>query len=447
MQLPEQAPDVNTLLVDMLANPENRFARIFRSGIGQEPDGRYLHWDELRRRTPPGDLTPAEWWLAVGWRREALRSPLPLADKAGRPFWFARTSSVDERLHQIDRKLGGRVDAQDPGIATPERRDRYLIGSLMEEAICSSQLEGASTTRQEARELLLSGRKPKDRDERMIANNFQAMELIRAHLQAPLSRDFLLELHRTLTEGTLDAGVVGRFRRSDESITVQSNADGTVLHVPPEAPALEERLPLLLQFANESPGPAFVHPFVRAAALHFMLSYEHPFVDGNGRTARALFYWSMLRQGYWLTEFLAISRVIKAAPSQYLRAFLHSETSGGDVTYFLLHQLEVVLRAIEDLFAYVEREERQIRDAERVLKGAHRLNHRQRALLSHALRHPADLYTIQAHQREHGVVYQTARQDLLDLARAGYFQKMKRGHAFVFAPAARLSGAIKRARA
>src|SRR6185295_18713307 len=314
-------PDVATLFLDVLADAERRFAPVFRAGIGPEPEGRYLHWDELRRRTPPGDLTPVEWWLAVGWRREAMRSPLPLGDKTNRPFWFARTSSLDERLHQVDRKLGGRVDTQDPGIATPERRDRYLIGSLMEEAICSSQLEGASTTRQEARELLLSGRKPKDRDERMIANNFQAMELIRAHLREPLSRDFLLELHRTLTEGTLEPGAVGRFRRPDETITVQSHADGTVLHVPPQAAALEERLTALFQFANEAPGQVFVHPFVRAAALHFMLSYEHPFVDGNGRTARALFYWSMLRQGYWLTEFLAISRVIKTAPGQYLRAF------------------------------------------------------------------------------------------------------------------------------
>jgi len=106
-----------------------------------------------------------------------------------------------------------------------------------------------------------------------------------------------------------------------------------------------------------------------------------------------------------------------------------------------------VLRATEELFSYVEREERQIRDAERVLKGAHRFNHRQRAVLSHALRHPADEHTIQAHQRAHGVVYQTARQDLLDLARSGYLKKVKRGHAFVFGAAPRLSAALKRSRA
>ena len=146
-------------------------------------------------------------------------------------------------------------------------------------------------------------------------------------------------------------------------------------------------------------------------------------------------------------DFPAISRIIKAAPSQYVRAFLHSETSGGDLTYFLLHQLEVVHRATDELFARVERGEQQIRETEQVLKDAHRFNHRQRAVLSHALRHPADEHTIQAHQRAHGVVYQTARQDLLDLARSGYLKKMKRGHAFVFGAAPKLSAALKRARA
>ena len=58
----------------------------------------------------------------------------------------------------------------------------------------------------------------------------------------------------------------------------------------------------------------FIHPVMRAITLHFWLAYDHPFCDGNGRTARALFYWSMLKQGYWLFEFISISSVINQAP-------------------------------------------------------------------------------------------------------------------------------------
>src|SRR3954463_9153722 len=211
MQIPQQAPDVRQLIIDLMAGADHRLALVFRAGIGAEAEGRYLHWDELRRRTPPGDFTHGEWWTAVGWKREALRSPLPLIDKAGRPLWFARTLSLDEGVHRIDRRLGGQTEMADPGIVTAERRDHYLIASLMEEAISSSQLEGASTTRQVAMELLLSGRKPRDRGERMIANNFQAMEFRRRRRGEPLSNDLVLQLHGILTEGTLEPGEVGRF--------------------------------------------------------------------------------------------------------------------------------------------------------------------------------------------------------------------------------------------
>lgn len=51
--------------------------------------------------------------------------------------------------------------------------------------------------------------------------------------------------------------------------------------------------------------------------LHFMLGYEHPFVDGNGRVARAMFDWAMLRNGYWLFEFISVSRIIRQAPAKY----------------------------------------------------------------------------------------------------------------------------------
>lgn len=55
-------------------------------------------------------------------------------------------------------------------------------------------------------------------------------------------------------------------------------------------------------FPNGHLPDTFIHPAIRAIILHFWLGYDHPFVDGNGRTARALFYWAMLRQNYSLFE-------------------------------------------------------------------------------------------------------------------------------------------------
>jgi Fic family protein len=240
-----------------------------------------------------------------------------------------------------------------------------------------------------------------------------------------------------VTEGTLeDPAAAGRLRRADipeEDINIIDEV-GRVLHRPPDAVQLEARMAALCEFANGQ--EPFIHPVVRAVLLHLWLAYDHPFVDGNGRTARALFYWFTASQGYWLLEFVSISRILKRAPGKYARAFLYTETDDNDATYFILNQLGVLRQAINRLHAYLDRKMRQARDTERMLRqsGALRnqLNHRQLALLTHALRHREFAYTFQSHQGSHGVTYQTSRTDLLALADAGLLLQMKIGRKFVF---------------
>jgi Fic family protein len=186
-------------------------------------------------------------------------------------------------------------------------------------------------------------------------------------------------------------------------------------------------------FANrELDAEGFLHPVLRAVTLHFWLAYDHPFEDGNGRTARALFYWSMLREGYWLTEYVSISRLLRKAPAQYGRAFLYSETDDNDLTYFFLHQLRVLKQAIDDLYGYLRRKGGELRALNRLLKETAELNYRQRALLAHALRHPGHRYTITSHQRSHRVAYATARADLFDLDGKGLLSARRIGRTFHF---------------
>jgi Fic family protein len=298
-------------------------------------------------------------------------------------------------------------------------------------------LEGASTTRKVAEAMLREGRKPRDHSERMIFNNFTAMQTIRTLRDDPITPERILELHRMLAADTLDDPQdTGRLRRSDD-VRVVDNRDGTLLHQPPPFRELPKRLEHLCRFANAAEDSApFVHPVLRAILLHFMIGYDHPFADGNGRTARALFYWSMARSGYWLTEFLSISHFLRRAPTPYVRAYLHTETDGNDTTYFLLHQLELIRRAIELLHDYLARASEAQHATERMLASSpalrERLNHRQIDLLTHALQHPGENYLVEGHQRTHGVVYQTARTDLLALAEQGLLTKSRVGRAFVF---------------
>lgn len=278
---------------------------------------------------------------------------------------------------------------------------------------------------------------PRDRSETMIFNNYQAMEHIRNLRDEKITPERILELHRMLTLDTLDdPSDAGRLREADD-VNVVDNRDGKLLHEPPSHKELHQRLEHLCAFANaDTDSSPFVHPVVRAILLHFMIGYDHPFADGNGRTARALFYWSMARSGYWLMEFLSISQFLRKAPRQYVQAYLHTETDRNDTTYFALHQLDIIRRAIADLHAYLARKVQEQRDAERLLVKAGQLrtqlNHRQLALLTHALKHPGEIYRVAKHQAVHDVVYQTARADLLGLDELGLLYKAKQGNAFVF---------------
>lgn len=83
-------------------------------------------------------------------------------------------------------------------VTNPEQRDRYVVRSLIEEAITSSQLEGAATTREVAKKMLAEGRKPRDRSEQMIVNNYLTMRRIVELKEKPLTPDMVLQVHREI---------------------------------------------------------------------------------------------------------------------------------------------------------------------------------------------------------------------------------------------------------
>ncbi len=391
----------------------------------------YIHWDDLRRRIPPKNLPHEEWWAAIKFKRMSTLKEIPLKDKKGNDFLFTTPEMVNEQLHNIDMYSGGMVAMGEP-ITNPQTRDKYLVNSLIQEAITSSQLEGAATTREVAKEMIRSGRSPRDKSEQMIFNNYFTMQRIIELKNQPLSLELIFNLHKLVTDKTLDdPTAAGRFRNTDENIYLEDSYGETV-HIPPAADELIDRINLMCKFANEKGGKYFIHPVVRAIILHFWLAYDHPFIDGNGRTARALFYWAMLNKEYWLFEYISISQILIKAPIKYARSFLLTETDENDTTYFIIYQIEVIKRAIKLLKSYIKNKTKEISETEILLKDIESLNHRQYSIISHALRHPRHRYTISSHRKSHNVAYDTARHDLLKLSNLGFLNQKKMGKKILF---------------
>ena len=423
-------------LADMLKGRDvNALARLFLA-YQNLPPSQYLHWDKLRHLSPPAGLTHEEWWLATKLARRPLLRPLPLAAPSGEPFVYAVPDEVLRLLHYVDQHCSGEIAMAEVVTADGQAKQHYLVNSLMEEAIRSSQLEGATTSRRVAKELLRSGREPTDRSERMISNNYLALQFMRDQIGEALHPESVLELQRILTEGTLDnPDAAGRLQRPDEArVAVFDRVTGAQVHAPPPAEELPARLQALCDFANQSPDDAeqFIHPVVRGIVLHFWLGYDHPFEDGNGRTARALFYWYMRTHGYWLVEYLSISRILRDAPGQYGRSFVLTETDERDTTYFVLYQLEVIKRAAEDLHVYLRKKMAEVRSVEALIKGSAHFNHRQLALLSDAVRDGGHVYTMHSHATSHNVTHETARTDLAYLTELGLLEKRRVGRRFGF---------------
>ncbi len=428
-------------------NPEtfSKFLDAYRKPEIQEfirkSNDSYVSWQDFRYWKVPEGFSYEEAWALIKFGRTANFKKAPFNDKKETPFVYSIPDSLQRDLHNVDVWGGGNflTDTSNP---LPDK-EQFIIRSLMDEAIASSQLEGAATTTQKAKELLRTGRKPKDRNEQMILNNWETMQFIREKKKTTLTQDLVREIHQRITEGTLDHPEDSGQLRENNDVVIEYR--GEIVHVPPDFKALPDRLKAFCDFANENSMSTWIHPVVKAVLLHFWLAYDHPFNDGNGRTARALMYWFLLSRDYLLFEYLAISRYMQKAPAQYVRAYLYTETDDNDLTYFLFYNLKAIKQACEDVQDYIRRKQKEMAGLSAALKKHPDLNVRQRSLLSHAIQHPHEIYTFDTHRNTHGIVYQTSRNDLLDLTHKGFLKKEKQGKEFVFLQADKMMEKLRNA--
>lgn len=394
--------------------------------LAEQSKEKYEYWSEVKYKQLPPGTSKEDFWMLVKALR--LQNSIPVWPRYGMTLCI--TNRMQRICHELDMNFVGSWGSN--SFIPEENKNQYLISSLMEEAISSSQMEGASTTRKVAKDMLRQKISPKDKSQQMIFNNYQTIRFIVENKNEPLTEEMLLRIHGLMTEGTLDKPEdAGRFRQNDD-VVVENGITHEIVHTPQTFRDIPDFIGQLCAFFNEKNAKVFIHPVIRAIIVHFMLAYVHPFVDGNGRTARALFYWYMLKQGYWLTEYLSISRIIARSKKSYEKSCLYAEADGNDIGYFVSYNLRVLEMAFKDLQSYIQHKELAKRQSYKYLRIGH-INGRQAEIVGMFNNEPDLVLTVKDVQSKFDITPTTAKSDINGLLKIGLlseiaFNKVKKGY-------------------
>lgn len=388
---------------------------------------KYEYWDTVKYKPlPNGCSSSRELWLRTKASR-VLTTVYPW-QKYG--LLFGLTNKMQRLCHEFDLNFGGTWEGR--SMIPSESRERYLVSSLMEEAIYSSMMEGAATTRKVAKEMLRRKITPKDKSQQMIHNNYQTIQFIVENKYNMLTPELVMHIHRLMTEKTLvNPDDAGRLRTND-NVVVENGITHEVVHVPPPYQVLPIFINDLCDYFNETDAKVFIHPIIRGIIVHYMVAYMHPFVDGNGRTARALFYWYMLKEKYWLTEYMSISRVIANSKKSYEKAFQYVAADDNDLGYFITYNLRVLDQAFKQLQDYIKRKQEE-RVAANIFLQIGDINERQAQILKMFIDNPKEVITVRSLQDKFMISPTTAKTDIIGLLQKGLlaeisFNKVKRGY-------------------
>lgn len=423
MSMMETPPKIELQeMLDSLVTPPQEDIALLVDKINEE----YEYWDTVKYKKCPKGCSSKKLWTYV----KASRTKNMIRVWPHYNILLCITNQMQRMCHEFDINFGGSWGTT--SIIPGDSKERYLVSSLMEEAIFSSQMEGAATTRQVAKEMLRKKMTPKDKSQQMIVNNYQTIQFVVQNQDTPLTIELLQHIHRLMTENTLgNPEDAGRFRINDE-VVVENGITHEIVHRPPSFKEIPSFMKDLCKFFNEKKPKVFIHPILRGIIIHFMIAYMHPFVDGNGRTARALFYWYMLKQKYWLMEYLSISRVISKSKKSYEKSFQYTEADNNDIGYFVAYNLRVLDLSFKQLQGYLKRKQEEKKAANTFLQLGN-INDRQAQIIKMFVDNPKEVITVKDIQSKFFISATTAKGDIMGLVNRGLinefsFNKVKRGY-------------------
>ncbi len=424
-------PDMRALLESPeLSAAMNRFSR------------ECVLWKDFCSMPLPSGIAREEAWSLAASVRRLLATEIPIRSPEGHILWYSRHQGIVNLLCEIERHC--RADSDLNRELAEREGSPFVVKIQIEEAIATSQLDGLDIPSDHARALLRMDRRPRRDEERLVLNTYNAISTIDELVDERFSPALLRELHDLVVDG-VDASCIKRHQERFglcRSIYRDMVERQSARHI-------EE----ICAYANHEIGDPDEHPAVRALNLRGAIKQWQPLPDWNGNMASIVWHLYCLKQGYPVLGYLPVCRAIlhwengdirppevvaRVLPEQWV-----DENGREDYTANVTISLQLVHLELKGLRERVAL--RRDRDGEVLgsLEDDSTLNHRQRSILSRALRHPEAEFTIRYHRTNHRVVYATARADLLELVDKGYLICEQSDRAFVFRPDPRIKSRLR----
>lgn len=376
---------------------------------------RYLSRQEIIHRLPVSSSIQ-QFWPELEKERRKRSQELPLLAQNGKPFWFVLTGGIEKQCDAI-----AELARRDIAFTGPEF-DALFQDAVVDEAVYSSVIEGAFTSREQAVDFIRQNKQPRNKSEQMVKNNYDALTYVLEHLEDEISEETILQIAQIVTRSAAEVQVNG-YRDGAVYVTGREG----VVYTPPQADAVPEMMRLLVAFIQKSE----LHPLLKACIAHFYFVYIHPFGDGNGRTARALSYMMLLQSGYDFFRYFSISGIVAEERGKYYRSMRNVEDSDGDMTYFIDAYSGMLARTVEQMEHHLKYHViagQKLKELEQ--NGT--LNERQLKGAKWLLESSDSSVTVETWRKKYKVVTETARRDLLALCDAGLLVRELDGRKAVF---------------
>ncbi len=194
-----------------------------------------------------------------------------------------------------------------------------------------------------------------EKDQKLeVENCIQSLKWVLKNKNSMLNQERLLKLHEKMTQGLLPDSRSGRYRQVQNFIV---NAKNQVIFTPRPPSKVEQGMKDLFLWLGRNHRE---HAMIRSAVFHHEFVAIHPFVDGNGRMARAASQWILLHEGYDSLWTLGLDEYFARDRAKYYDMIQQTHDMDGDYTYWIEYVAIGLLEAIQTANKRLQEESRQL---------------------------------------------------------------------------------------